>query len=174
LGEPFLREFYRSFVASPDALSVVIEASSGEVVGVAVGTTHADGFFRRILIRRWWAFALAAIGFVARHPAQAPRVLRAVAYRGTVAVPTQGALLSSIFASPRAPAGTGRQLLAAFVEEARTAGAKAVYLTTDAEDNDRVNRFYASAGWQLAGTFRTREGRAMNCYQWTDDGEATS
>ena len=167
LGEPFLRQFYRFFVDAPDAVSAVATEQDGRVVGVVVGTTAPRGFFRRMLVRRWWAFALASLGAVRQRPRRLRRLLRAVRYRGGTPVEVSGALLSSICVEPGARPATGRALLDAFVRAIEERGVRSAYLTTDADDNDRVNGFYTAAGWRLAGTFSTPEGRRMNCYRWT-------
>lgn len=168
LGEPFLAQFYSGFLGEPTAVTAVARDEAGTVVGVAVGTTEPAGFFRRLLRRRLPGFVVASARAVLRRPASAPRLLRAVAYRGDTDPTADGALLSSIFVVPSAQGtGAGRQLLAAWVRAATDAGAGAASLTTDAEGNDAVNRFYVAQGWDLAGTFRTREGRSMNRYTIT-------
>ena len=60
--------------------------------------------------------------------------------------------------------GAGKLLWTAIVEEAGRRGAKAVVLTTDRFGNDAVNAFHVSQGFQLARTYETPEGRAMNEY----------
>lgn len=166
LGEPFLREFYRGFVGGEDAVSVVAADPSGRIIGVVVGTTEPRGFFKRLLARRWWAFALASASFAVRKPRHIPRLLRAVLYRGEIPVAVDGALLSSICVDPNAAPGTGRALLEAFTARGHINAIDAAFLTTDARDNDRVNRFYQLSGWGLAGSYSTAEGRLMNVYQW--------
>lgn len=174
LGESFLRVFYRSFVGAADAIAVVAVSADGAVEGVVVGATAPAGFFKRLLLRRWWAFGLASLFFVLRHPRQLPRLLRALSYRGGSPLDLPGALLSSICVEPTAPAGTGQALLGAFTQRVAEAGGSSAFLVTDAVDNDRVNRFYQKAGWSLAGNYATPEGRIMNAYQWTQRQEGRS
>ena len=38
------------------------------------------------------------------------------------------------------------------------------YLTTDADGNDMVNKFYQSLDWRIESTYATPEGRRMNRY----------
>ncbi|GGO92521.1 hypothetical protein GCM10011584_29120 [Nocardioides phosphati] len=166
LGERFLREFYRSFVDADGAITAVSVDPGGALQGVVVGTTTPQGFFKRMLIRRWWAFGLASIGLLIRQPRRLPRVLRAVTYRGDYPVRMTGSLLSSICVEPTAPAGTGQSLLRAFVEGSAALGVRSAHLTTDRHQNERANRFYQRAGWLLVGHYSTPEGREMNCYQW--------
>ena len=62
-------------------------------------------------------------------------------------------------------AGLGVRLVERFNAEAAALGATIVFLTTDAANNDGVNRFYVRTGFTLARTFSTPEGRAMNEYE---------
>src|SRR5690606_4776428 len=78
LGPRFLREFYKGFLADPDAITVVAETSSGEIAGAVVGTFAPQGFFSRLLKRRFLGFAFASFLVVLRRPTAAPRLLKAV------------------------------------------------------------------------------------------------
>jgi ribosomal protein S18 acetylase RimI-like enzyme len=162
LGPTFLRQFYRAFLNDESAVAFVAE-SSETVVGVVVGTLSPAGFFRRLLVRRWWAFGFASALLLIRRPAALMRVSRAVFYRGGEDEP--GALLSSICVSPAiAGSGIGAQLLSTWSLAAGRLGASEARLETDASGNDAVNRFYVMQGWTLRRVRTTREGRAMNVY----------
>uniref|UniRef100_A0A7C3MKY5 GNAT family N-acetyltransferase n=1 Tax=Dictyoglomus thermophilum TaxID=14 RepID=A0A7C3MKY5_DICTH len=65
--------------------------------------------------------------------------------------------------------GLGKMLVKTFLEISKKMGAKFVYLTTDAKNNDAVNYFYQSLGFELYRTFRTRLGRIMNEYRYYFD-----
>lgn len=163
LGTRFLAEFYRAFVDDSDAITGVV-VDQGQVRGVVVGTVRPDGFFTRLLKRRWLAFAWASSAMVLRRPTTAPRLLRAVRYRGDVPIEVDGALLSSICVTPAEQgSGIGAALIQHFAERVREAGVGA-FLVTDMVGNDGTNAFYVRQGWRLAGCYETPEGRAMNCY----------
>lgn len=163
LGEPFLREFYRGFLLDPTAITVVLRDFDGAVLGCAVGTTEPSGFFTRLLRRRWLGFARASVGAILRQPTVSLRLVRAMAYRGGEASGCD-ALLSSICVAPEMRGGSGSLVLFAWEQQAATLGARSAYLTTDAEQNELVNRFYRGRGWSLEATFVTPEGRRMNRY----------
>lgn len=173
LGESFLRQFYRGFLSDPSAITCVARDNTGKVLGAAVGSADPNGYFGRLLRRRWFGFALASLVHVVSSPKEAPRLLRAVAYRGDSSGPISGALLSSIFVAPGGQGkGTGKDLLQAWVREASSSEASKAYLSTDAEDNEEVRRFYESTNWILDRTYSTREGRLMAQYSYvltTDD-----
>jgi GNAT superfamily N-acetyltransferase len=164
LGQRFLREFYAGFVADPDAVTAVALDRDDVVRGVVVGSLRPTGFFARLLKRRWWAFVLASLALILRHPTHLPRLLAAVRYRGDVPLDVDGALLSSICVAPDSQGtGLGRRLLRAFEHSVDKHGL-AAYLVTDRDGNEAANSFYRSNGWRLAGTYDTPQGRAMNCY----------
>lgn len=168
LGEPFLRQFYRGFVCDDTAVTVVRRANNGTPLGTVVGTTEPAGFYRRLIRRRLVPIALASARAVLRDPRTVGRLVRGVRYRGGVgernATPGD-ALLASICVSPDGQrAGSGARLLAAWEAEVARRGSSSAYLTTDAENNDGVNAFYARAGWVCDRAVITREGRRMNLY----------
>ncbi|GAA2743650.1 GNAT family N-acetyltransferase [Terrabacter aerolatus] len=165
LGEPFLRQFYRGHVEDPTAVAVVLRDATGRPLGCVVGTTEPRGFYSRLLRRRWHGFAAAAARTVVTRPSAAPRLLRAVAYRGGADSTGQGALLSSICLSPDLQgSGQGVRLLQGWELSAHERGAKHAFLDTDALGNERVNAFYSHQGWELRGSYTTTQGRQMNRY----------
>lgn len=168
LGEPFLVQLYRGYLNDPAAVTMVARRADGSIAGAVVGTTEPAGFFGRLLRRRWAGFALAAARAVVVTPRATPRLLRALRYRGDTPPDASGALLSSICvdASTR-DAGIGGRLLEAWLQEVRHRDVHAAFLTTDAESNEAVNRFYHRRGWTLVDRYTTREGRLMNRYSIT-------
>lgn len=176
LGPAFLREYYRSFLDEGSSVCLVACEPDGALSGFVVGTLEPEGHFRRLLRRRWWAFALASASGVARRPGAAPRVLRALAYRGDQPPGPSSALLGTIAVDPlRQRGGTGRALVGRWTQEAERRGARQASLVTDADENARANAFYLSCGWSLHDVFTTPEGRRMNRYviglQRAGDGE---
>ena len=170
LGPRFLREFYLSFLMDPVAMAFVARNQSDGVVGAIVGPLDPRGYFSRLLRRRWWAFCLASLAALLRSPSSAPRLARALVYRGEAPGGPFRALLSSIAVSPGLQGkGIGRALVLRWLDEARSRGASGCYLTTDAENNDPVNRFYLSQGWKVESAYTTPEGRKMNRYVYDFD-----
>jgi ribosomal protein S18 acetylase RimI-like enzyme len=68
--------------------------------------------------------------------------------------------------------GIGRALVERWVEEVKRRGYTGCYLTTDANDNDKINNFYRKLGWKIESTYTTPEGRLMNRYILDLDGKA--
>jgi len=165
LGPRFLREFYLAFLMDPVGMAFVARSEHDEVVGVIVGPLDPRGFFGRLLRRRWWAFALASAAALLRKPAIAPRLIRALGYRGEAPTDARRALLSSIAVDPSSQgAGIGRRLVECWLAEAKRRGAIGCCLTTDAQGNEAVNTFYRRVGWKLESTYTTPQGRIMDRY----------
>lgn len=166
LGPRFLREFYGSFLADPTGIAfVAVDDPTGDVLGSVVGPMVPAGYFKRLLKRRWWAFCLASAAAMLKRPSVVRRLFRAVFYRGESPPGGARALLSSISVAPEAQGrGVGRALVDAFVCEVRRRGGRGCFLTSDAQGNEAVNRFYAVCGWRLESTFTRPDGRTMNRY----------
>jgi GNAT superfamily N-acetyltransferase len=167
LGAGFLREFYAAFLKEPTGLAFVAqeEKVGGNVLGVIVGTEQPAGFFKRLLIKKWWAFFFASMNALKKGPRISFRLFRALFYRGDIPPGISAALLSSIAVIPEAQGlGVGRLLIDRWLYEARQRGVPACYLTTDAECNDAVNKFYVRGGWKIDSIVLTPEGRKMNRY----------
>lgn len=167
LGRSFLRQMYLCYQDDPATIALVASRKTDdEILGAVIGPLQVASFYKRILVRRWWRFALAALGAVLRRPSVVPRLLRAVRYRGDAPVgETDRALLASIAVSPAAQGmGVGKLLTMAFLAKVREAGLPGAYLTTDAENNDVVNAFYRRQGWKVESRFTTPEKRKMLRY----------
>jgi len=166
LGPSFLKLFYQSF--TEDAMGVGFVAVGNDddkVVGVVVGPLVPDGYFKRLLVRRWWSFCVASIGAVLRRPAVVKRLWSAVFYRGDAPAGPQRALLSSLAVLPDVQKkGIGRMLVNAWTDAVRQHGSTGCFLTTDADQNDSVNRFYQGMGWIIEAAYYTPQKRKMNRY----------
>ncbi len=165
LGPLFLREFYTSFLLDSQGMGYVASAPDGHLLGVIVGALDPRGYFKRLLKRRWWAFCLASITAVLKRPSCCPRLFRAIFYRGEIPAGRTRALLSSVAVDPDVQhAGVGQKMVMHWVEEVRRRGASGCYLTTDADNNDKVNAFYNNLNWHIESTYSTPQGRRMNRY----------
>ncbi|AQQ09150.1 ribosomal-protein-alanine acetyltransferase [Sedimentisphaera cyanobacteriorum] len=165
LGRRFLKCFYQSFIEDEEGIGFVA-IENGSVSGVIVGPLVPDGYFKRLLVRRWYIFALSSFTAVLKNPKIIFRLVRAVFYRGDAPENNNTlSLLSSIAVSPDTQGkGVGAGLLNRFLQDAEQRGSEGCYLTTDREGNESVNRFYLKNGWLLDKRFETPEGRKMNRY----------
>lgn len=164
LGPHFLRVYYSGIVTDEAGIAFVAR-SDEQVVGFVVGAIEVRTFYRRLRNRSWWRFALAALPVVLRRPKLARRLLRGLSHPETHAMTPTSAGLFSLAVTPAGQGhGIGGALVASFLREAARRGAQDVRLTTDADNNDAVNRFYARQAFTIERTFTTPEGRRMHEY----------
>jgi ribosomal protein S18 acetylase RimI-like enzyme len=170
LGARFLCELYESILMDQTHIAFVC-AKEGKVLGFVAGTTHPVGFYGRALKRNWRGFVIASILPILKNPMMAIRLLRRLIAQRETLFDNGYALLMSVAVNPnRQGNGIGRQLVSEFLEEANSRGCAIVTLTTDALENDSVNRFYRSMKFQLSKEYITTEGRRMNEYVYTLNG----
>jgi len=174
LGPPFLRELYRGLMVLEEGILLVAESAGGHVVGFVGGTDDGRMFYRQLLRRRGWRFALAAAPAVVRHPSITRRVVRGRERadasnrdEGASERVARGSLMSLGVAPHTRASGAGRALVRAFEQELRTRGCAGYTLTTDAEGNDRVNAFYRGLGLVPVSENVTPEGRRLVEYAQT-------
>lgn len=164
LGPKFLHLFYAQAVELGE-IALVIEVE-GSIVGFVVGSACPSGFFKRLLYRKAFLFALAAIPSILRQPSSFLRVARALLKPAEAARPAYTATLMSLAVDQEAQrGGIGRMLAIGFLAEAARRGAKCADLTTDKFGNDGVNIFYRKLGFRVVRELITPERRVMNVYE---------
>jgi GNAT superfamily N-acetyltransferase len=164
LGPKFLTLLYQNIPDCPEGVAIVASLN-GRVEGFIAGVTQQKGFYRRIIKEHKWAFAAASLGALIKRPAIAPRLIRALRKQNEVGQASAEACLMSIAVRPEMEGrGIGKQIVEAFCKALRERGVKAVCLTTDQDNNERVNRFYQKLGFRITRCFITPEGRTMNEY----------
>jgi GNAT superfamily N-acetyltransferase len=165
LGKRFLYEFYKSFTSQSQGIGFVAKGQNEEIIGVVVGPLNPQGYFKKLLKDNWFRFCFASLGAVMRKPKAVLRLLRAVFYRGQAPDGPVRALLSSVAIDPELQnKGVGKALVKRWVQEVRDRGVYGCFLTTDADDNQKVNNFYQNLGWRIESTYDTPEGRRMHRY----------
>ena len=165
LGPRFLSHFYSGVCSAPEGIVFVYLNPEGETAGFVAGTANPQGFYSRLLKRDWLKFALASIIPVLKKPSVFGRVVRAVSHPSDNPIGDDVAGLFSIGILPELQGtGAGKQLVQAFLDEAKQKGCKSVYLTTDRDNNEAVNTFYTKLGFTIERQYVTPEGRRMNEY----------
>lgn len=164
LGKPFLRKMYHAFSAEQYGVMRVAVDDENRIVGFSAGTLAPDVYFPALRKKKWFAFFIAAIPMIIKHPIKVLRKLYyAMFYKGDK--PTnlqQTALLSSIAVLPTmAGKSVGKALLADFEEQIMLAGVNSLYLTTDKHGNEAVVAFYIKANYQIETEFTQPDGRQM-------------
>ena len=165
LGPKFLSLFYSGICSAPEGIAFVYLNDAGIPAGFVAGTSNPGGFYSRLLKRDWLKFALASIIPVLRKPSVVRRVARAVSHPSGNPVGNDVAGLFSIGVLPELQGtGAGKKLVQAFLVEAAKRGCRRVFLTTDRDNNESVNAFYARFGFSIDRQYVTPEGRRMNEY----------
>lgn len=163
LGSRFLSLFYSGICSAPEGIAFAYLNDAGIPVGFVAGTSNPGGFYSRLLKRNWLKFAFASIVPVLTKPSVMGRVARAVSHPSGNPVGDHVAGLFSIGVLPALQgAGAGKKLVQAFLNEAKQKGCKRVFLTTDRDNNEVVNRFYTKLGFVIERQYVTPEGRRMN------------
>ena len=167
LGPRFLARYYQDVIDYPGGICCVAEEAAGRLVGLVAGFVDPPAFYARLRADRV-RLGLLALPALVRDPAKAARLAANYRRAGAAArlrpeEPT--AELASLGVHPAfARRGIGERLVRRFVAEAGRRGAGTVTLTTDADGNDGVNRFYAKLGFTLARRFDAQPGRPLNEY----------
>jgi ribosomal protein S18 acetylase RimI-like enzyme len=166
LGRRFLRTLYAETLDDPGGILVVAKRG-GEVVGFVAGYRSERQFYRR-LKKKPVRLVLSLLGPMLRRPRLALDIVKRFRHQTVAAEAHEhgSAYLSSIGVQPEASGlGIGVRLLQEFCTAAAQRGYAAVYLTTDADHNNRANRFYARAGFVIDDAFEAVDGRRMNLYR---------
>jgi ribosomal protein S18 acetylase RimI-like enzyme len=155
LGKNVLKEFYRALIQTPHCV-VLIALAGDECVGFAAGSTRG-GRLGRILLRRP-RFLLVTLAAVACRPQLWTRVIRRRSRFQRPDNDPAAAVLWSIGVRKTSQGhGMGRALLEAFESRCRISGAPDIVLTTDLSGNERVLRFYESAGYEQVDKLREQQ-----------------
>lgn len=177
LGAGFLRRYHATFLASPHAVAFVV-GESAEPLGFLVGTLDNRPHYRFVVRRLGLGLAARAGAAILARPALLWLFLRTRALRyarwvvryplrsrasaatgtavdGAPSVPTVAVLTHVAVSDAAQGHGTGRALVAAFLDAARAAGADEARLVTTA--GGRAEAFYERLGW-IAGAVRPAGG----------------
>lgn len=163
LGEAFLARFYRSLLERPWGLGVGVLGPTG-CGGFAVGSIRHPSFYRDLARTDGWPLFVAALPAFVRHPGRLLRIGRSLGQTSYRTEPGDAILCSLCVAPKHQRVGNGRAVLQVFERRANEEGCQNVVLTTDADANERVNRFYQGNGYELVATI-TNSQRRMNCYR---------
>ncbi len=167
LGPRFLHGYYRAVLDYPAAIFLAAMEDS-QMLGFVAGFVNPPRFYTHLRSRKR-SLALAAATHLCLRPHLWRRTLHSMRRAQTLADTDDQphlAELASIGVSPIAQGrGVGKQLTRAFLEAARQQRATEVLLTTDAHNNDAVNRFYQNLGFRCVRQFWHTPDRLMNEYR---------
>jgi ribosomal protein S18 acetylase RimI-like enzyme len=163
MGSRFLRAYYQTVLGYEHSIALVAEDTENEgLSGFVVGFQHPEGFYSLFSARRRKLAPLIVLALL-RDPALLGSVLRNTRRLDNPAqLAAEAVELSSIGVRGQSR-GVGSDLLERFCEKALQAGQTNVVLTTDAEHNEDVRRFYENRDFVLNG-YEDRGGRRLCHY----------
>jgi ribosomal protein S18 acetylase RimI-like enzyme len=165
LGRSFLRQFYAGLIELKSGVLLVAEDGS-DVVGFVGGADEQRGFYRQLLRQRAVRFIVAALPAIIRRPSVVGRLIRGRRRAQGHDDTPEGACLMTIGVDPRVEgSGVGRLLVGSFEQALVERGSHGYCLTTDADGNQRTNRFYGRLGLLRSRLIVTAEGRRLNEYR---------
>jgi len=152
MGKPFLTEYYKAAIIGPYAIVVGLE-SDGSLVGFCSGSTQPSVFYSLLLKKAHTFFVPIALA-VFHNPSIIVGIIQGFfrSLNSTSQIYQDGDCELSSLACVAEGKGFGSELVRQFMIGARESGAKRIYLTTDATDNDRVIKFYSNLGFLIDGT----------------------
>ena len=172
LGPKYISIAYSEMLKVPDHIALVAKGTDQRIVGFVIGMTDQTSFYAHMARKHWLKIALASIPAVLSRPQTLIRLFRSFLYPRKSREASAKALLLSMAVSPSASGfGIGQQLVQVFLSQMKENNVPAVCLTTDADNNERTNRFYQHSGFVLTRSYTTDEGRRINEYifELTDD-----
>jgi ribosomal protein S18 acetylase RimI-like enzyme len=163
LGYSFLKTYYRTCAKSGEAISIcAIDQVDKKLLGFAVGCYNSRGFNNSLIFSNLLEYSYRAIILLFTKPIALVRLYKNLAKNEDKDDKGKYAELLSIGVSPdQNGLGIGRNLLVQFEDRVRERGISTITLTTDAESNDSVLRFYKKAGYTVYYNFDTFPNRPM-------------
>lgn len=166
LGIPFLKTLYKGYLDDADS-GIIIAEESGKIKGFIAYSNDYPRFYRGLIRHKIIQFAWCSFLAVIRHPSFAKRLLGAFGKSESVEKKERYVELASICTDPTAEGqGIGSALIKYLINMVDFNAFAYISLETDAENNDRVNRFYLNNGFVPAEQYTTSEGRKMNEYHF--------
>lgn len=167
LGSYFLSVYYCAILKSRDGLIVGIHEAN-VLQGFASGSVRSDGFNSRLVLSNMVEFVPIIIYLaVFRFPALL-RLFRNLSKGELHKDSYQVGELASLCVRPVSQGKSyGRVLLQEFISESRRLGVQKLALTTDALENERVIKFYKSAGFNAHSSFVSYGDRPMLKFERT-------
>lgn len=166
LGIHFLRTLYAGYMEDPDS-GIIVAENDNRLIGFIAYSNDYSRFYKRLQKNHLLKFALCSACAAIRHPSFAKRLLGAFKKSDSVVKSERYVELASICVDPSIENhGVGSKLIDFLKGLVDFKTYAYINLETDAESNDKANRFYLKNGFLLDREFITAEGRRMNEYRY--------
>lgn len=167
LGNRFLKYLYTAYLEDKDSILLVVKDEDPKIIGFIAGTISPSKFYRKILFQKSIKFLSAIIWQMFINPLLSVVLFKKVSSRigFSSSEELSGAELSSIAVLPGYQGqNIGKILIENFEYEMKKKGVDKIYLTTDRDCNEKVNKFYEKCGWSLEKCIESPGHRFMNVY----------
>ena len=163
LGYSFLKTYYRSCTNNKEAISIcAVNKDDNKLLGFAVGCLNSKGFNKRLILSNLLEYSYRSIILLFTKPIALIRLLKNLEKNNNKNDKGNYAELLSIGVSPdHEGLGIGKKLLFEFENQITAKGIKLMTLTTDADFNDSVLKFYKKSGYSVYYDFETFPKRKM-------------
>lgn len=149
MGPHFLRYYYQTVLDFDASIALVAcDAISGETLGFAVGFRDPQGFYALFKKRRRKLLPVILLA-IFRDPLLVSEVIRNTRRVETQSRHRVDAVELSSIAVRTHRDGVGGLLVEAFADAACKGSTRSIILTTDADDNDAIRRFYEKHAFSL-------------------------
>jgi ribosomal protein S18 acetylase RimI-like enzyme len=169
MGKSFLKAYYNVVISYTGGILLAYDNDDGITTGFVSGFFEPKQFYSYMSTckKRFIAPILLAI---IKNPALIPDVYKNIRKVESFDIKeylpaNNGVELSSIAVNPDySGGGVGKLLVDSFCDHVKEKDINYIYLTTDAKNNERVNKFYQKYGFVLTKTFFNHAKREMNLY----------
>jgi ribosomal protein S18 acetylase RimI-like enzyme len=163
LGGRFLKILYRAFLNDRKCIFILAEVD-GSICGFAVGSLPGAKSYRRIAFENAIPIFFSSFGRIVKsRMAILERICFVLFAKSVSRIQFKSiASLRSIAVDPmQHGTGIAVKMLLEFEKVALAQGASSVLLTTDADQNERVIRFYNKCGYKVCRRFKSGASRTM-------------
>ena len=166
LGSPFLKTLYKGYLDDKES-GIIIAEDKGQILGFIAYSNDYPHFYKGLIKHKIIQFAWCSFLATIRHPSFAKRLLRAFKKSDSVIKNEKYVELASICTDPSIEGkGIGTALIKKLISKIDFNVYSYISLETDADNNDKVNKFYKKNGFTLSRQYITPEGRKMNEYHY--------
>ncbi len=166
LGFSFLKKLYQGYLEDQDS-GIIVAEESEKIEGFIAYSNDYPRFYKNLIRHKIISFAWCSFLAAIRHPSFVRRLFGAFKKSDSVVKTEKYVELASICTDPAVEGqGIGTALIKYLISKIDFNVFAYINLETDADGNDRVNRFYQKNGFILARQYITPEDRKMNEYHY--------
>lgn len=166
LGRSFLCTLYTGYMEDENS-GIIVAEDNERLIGFIAYSNDYPKFFKSLIKHHLIEFIFCSVGAAIRHPSYCKRLMGAFKKSESVIKEERYVELASICTDPKfANRGIGTKLIDFLKKCVDFEKYAYINLETDADNNEKANKFYIKNGFVLEGTYITAEGRKMNEYRF--------